>query len=827
MMRKSLLCAASLAALNALAAVPTAPLPGPNDVPEERAVSFWVKFDRLPSVGEPTGLLGCRADADGRLLVSWKARPTEIVGDLEMTARDTVKAGEWHHVEANFSLQMRRASFYLDGRFQWENDTLHVPFLKRLAEEGPSPDFAGEVRDVRVWREAVDSERMAVAPKDDAVRRVKAADADLAAAEAAGAKSKGLASWIAALKERGAGYLAANDAAELPRVTRFELKSLQRDAAHARRIATDAAGGMKGLSDNAATFVVPPLAQDPVLPYDIPAFGRLSDEMRVFACPDEYEGASVVILGLRPFDVKRIDVSPLRGPGGIIPPFAVDLKLVKRWYRSGNAWIAYHNDRRLRVLCPDLLLNDDSLIYVDERQMRNFIRLDYPDGSVYSDQSDVLKNIVEWHDRIPFRDANVLQPFAVGEAGRNQQVLATVHVPKDAKPGRYEGRVSFEAAGGSVSVRLVVQVLPIELPVQPTPYLNTTRSYITHLNSFPGEPPGETYEERLEYIRFFMHDVHAHNINHATGLWNSPSLVKLALEEGYVPDRLFMGWGGNTWSDFYAGVPKKELTPADREMAFKACARKELKLERYLKKHLPPWAVHYIIRFSEAGDYDSLSRDQGEIADEAHTHGKRVFAHGMSHVNAQWAGDVQDMNSSTLISEEEVSRWHAAGGEVINYADPFPGAESPYWYRRKQGLFMYRKGLDGHMMHGYVQYRTSLNEWAEDWGGDGEYRNFCNAYRMKGGALMKLCWEGTREGYDDLRYLTRLTQLAQANLAAKDPDLLREAKRALLWIEKSDGWSTDLDMLRAGTAERIIILQDQIAKRGGVLPPANPVYGER
>ena len=98
---------------------------------------------------------------------------------------------------------------------------------------------------------------------------------------------------------------------------------------------------------------------------------------------------------------------------------------------------------------------------------------------------------------------------------------------------------------------------------------------------------------------------------------------------------------------------------------------------------------------------------------------------------------------------------------------------------------------------------------------------------MKGGALMKLCWEGTREGYDDLRYLTRLTQLAQANLAAKDPDLLREAKRALLWIEKSDGWSTDLDMLRAGTAERIIILQDQIAKHGGVLPPANPVYGER
>ena len=133
---------------------------------------------------------------------------------------------------------------------------------------------------------------------------------------------------------------------------------------------------------------------------------------------------------------------------------------------------------------------------------------------------------------------------------------------------------------------------------------------------------------------------------------------------------------------------------------------------------------------------------------------------------------------------------------------------------------MYRTGLDGHMMHGYRQGRTPWNEWGEDWGGDGNYRNFCNCYPMQGGALMKLCWEGTREGYDDIRYLTRLTQLAQANLDSKDPDLLREAKRAMLWIEKTDGLATDLDALRAGTAERIILLQDQIKKHGGTLPPA-------
>ena len=613
----------------------------------------------------------------------------------------------------------------------------------------------------------------------------------------------------------------ANRKDELPQVTIAELKALQRDAAHLKRIATDAAAGKTGLSDAAATFVVPPLTQEPILPYDIPYFGQLSNEMRIFACPDEYEGASFVMMALAPLDVKRIEATPLKGKAGAIPAAAVDLKLVKRWYRSGSAWIAYHNDRRLRVLCPDLLVNDDSLIYVDEEQTRNYLRLDYPEGAIYSDVSDVGKNHFAWDAKIPFKDAKSIQPFVVREAGRNQQLLATVHVPKDAKAGLYEGWVNLFTDRGTVAVKLVVKVLPIELPVQPSPYRDTSRSYITHMNSFP-KVEGETLAERQEFVKFFMHDIHAHNMNHTTGVWNYPSFVKLALEEGFVPDRLFMDRVGNPgfWWDFYPGVALKDLTDGDREMALKACARRVWDCQKYLKENLPDWAQHYVISFSEATDFSSLSRKQGEVADAARALGKKTFAHGMGHWNSQWAGDIQDMNSSTLISTDEASRWHAAGGEIINYADPFPGAENPYWYRRKQGVLMYRTGLDGHMMHGYRQGRTPWNEWAEDWGGDGNYRNFCNCYPMQGGALIKLCWEGTREGYDDVRYLTRLTQLAQANLEAKDPDLLREAKRAMLWIEKIDGLYTDLDALRAGTAERILLLQDAIAKHGGVRPPA-------
>ena len=61
--------------------------------------------------------------------------------------------------------------------------------------------------------------------------------------------------------------------------------------------------------------------------------------------------------------MKRVALSDLRAPNGkVIPAAEVDIKLVKRWFRSGGAWLSYHSDRRQRNLTPDLLVNDDALI---------------------------------------------------------------------------------------------------------------------------------------------------------------------------------------------------------------------------------------------------------------------------------------------------------------------------------------------------------------------------------------------------------------------------------------------------------------------------------
>jgi len=368
-MMKTLLCAVLLTTLSAAGIAapkqPTPPVPKPADTPDEQAVSFWVKFDDLPSEGEPTGLLGCKADKKGVVTVTWKALPTEIVGNLEMTSRDRIDDDEWHHIEVNFSMMQQRATFYMDGKFQWENDNLNVPHLARQAVSAPSADFEGEVKDLRTWTYAADSERMAVARPKRLAETLATAKADLAAAKAAAPQAKGLVAWTDALAKRADELLAPLPRGALPKTSVKEMKDLARDAAHARKFAE--AGVPAALFDGAGAVVVPPFSQDPICPYDFPLYGKVGAEARLLAAPGEYEAASFVLTAFRPLQVKSVGCTELKGPKGEkIPAANVDVKLVKRWYRSGSAWIAYHNDRRLRVLVPDLLVNDDSLVYVDE-----------------------------------------------------------------------------------------------------------------------------------------------------------------------------------------------------------------------------------------------------------------------------------------------------------------------------------------------------------------------------------------------------------------------------------------------------------------------------
>ena len=803
MRRKTILLGAALLSAAVAVAAPRAPLPVAPMTPNERSVAFWVKFDALPSVGEPTGLVGLSADADGRLTATWKAHPTCIQGDLAMISRDRVAPGEWHHVEARYSLMEKRTAFYLDGRFQWENDSDIVPELAEVRDAGPA-GFKGEVRGVRTWDHAVDSERMAVVGGEKLSQAVAAAR-QLVAQAAEGAKSEGLKRWCKALGVRCNELLDEDKrSGGHASVTVHDLKALQRDVAHARQIA---AAGEDGQFAGCASFVYPACSQVPVLPYDLPAEARQTAEAGALMSPDEYETLPWILLAFDKLEVQSLTAGALTGPdGAAIPAENVDLKLVKRWFRDGGAWIMYLCDLRFRVLVPDLLLNDDSLIYVDEERARNYLRLDYPEGSIYADVSNPADGQIPWKPTIPFRDADTIQPFSITAAGRNQQLAATVHVPKGTKPGVYEGAIALKTSAGDVPLKLSIRVLPIDLPAQPSPYMAPDKTYISHLNYFP-DVEGYMQKDRVEYVRKAMANIRAHNMNHATHVWRGATQAKMAREAGFIPDHIFGLVDKQTWWTYFPKVPLEELSAEHREMGMRAAINNvKAKIARIRSEIGPDAGRLWTYGFSEQTDFHSLHNVQREMSDTCRRCGISLFAHGMGFENANWAGDVQDMNSSTLLTRKESHIWHAAGAPMINYADPFPSQENPAWFRRKIGLMMYKEEMDGHMLHGFRSGRIPFNEWAEDFGGDGGFRNFVMCYPMQGGSIYELCWEGVREAYDDLRYLTRLTALAMENLEAKDENLLREARKALLWIESIDGERDDLDAVRVGAISRILAL---------------------
>ena len=530
--------------------------------PEEFSAAFWIRFDKLPSVGTPFGLFDVSADKDGYLTVRLFAPPQEIAGDYLMTTATPVKKGQWHHVEFTYSKIQSRASLYLDGCFQWENDNLNIPMLcfgKTIFVQG----FRGAVRDIRLYDMALPSEHLAIAENVAASCDALKKRAVEASKHSANSHLRG---WLSRLEKQADALTAKAD-----RATIAQVKDLERDVANAEKLVVDIPKTCPGhiVGTPATVYTVKPLAQEIYLPYSLPYNGKITGQVKIAATRGEYENGSALVVAFKPITVRNVKVTPLKGPGNkVIPAENIDVKLVKRWFRSGGAWLSYHNDRRQRNLTPDLLVNDDDLIRVDEWRKRNYLRLDYPEGRRYVDVSDPAKGHKSWNNNAPFRDAKTLQPVKIPEAGRNQQFLFTIHVPDNAEAGLYKGTISFE--GTDAWIELIVKVLPFDLPTEPSTYTDIDKTYISHLNYLPSLM-GPTREKSWDFIKYSLEVLRAHNAFHTAGIWDCKRLVDMSLAAGFVPDKIFGAAGGNgrswgikhDWQFFYPSDPIEKLTSKD------------------------------------------------------------------------------------------------------------------------------------------------------------------------------------------------------------------------------------------------------------------------
>lgn len=765
----------------------------------ELSASFWIRFDKVPRSDKPTlGVVDCRITADGFLEAAFIARPTDLISDrIAMKSKIKAETGKWYHVEMTYSFNSRRCTLYVDGKFQFENDALLLP-LPTLGEPRIGQDFRGAVRDLRIYDAALPSEELAVSnakPEDWTALAKKAAEIQKTT------KVRALGNWAAELKAKAEKFRSAGGD-----ITIAQYKRLKRDIENAAKL-------NEGLQDTRTTignqdftvYSVPATTQALYLPYELPKVGSLANKLELFLAQDEYESASIIVVPFRDLKNFHFTLTDLKCGNDVLPASDIETWLVKRWFRTGGAWLAYHVDLRMRTLTPDLLIHDDKLVRVDEFRRTNELLMHYPSGDQYSDVSrfDYDRQWMKDDMRQFFYDAPTLQPMDFPEAGRNQQFLIHFHAPKTAKPGLYTGKLNFTVGGrpsGSMDVEL--RVLPFVLS-QPKVYDTPQKNYMSHVNSHEGGRAG-------------LINGMKHNLMHLSEI-DSPLTLKLVRELGYPTNEIFAYPEKREPWKLIAGFdgPDSARTPEIEAQIDRIIARPILKLQKRIEKYtgVKDYEIWYV-HTSEASHYTAVSLNPDRISNVLHKYTKaHPFSHGMSNAIVTFSPGIYDMDSNVKPNREWSEVWHSTDGRMITYAAPFPGPENPGLMRRALGMDLYKKRMDGHMMHGYTS--TQFNEFTKYPGGDGDYRTFALAYLQKDGIINRLAIVGCREGYDDVRYASTMKLQALKYLHSENVLLAREAKRQLAWLERWNGEFGDLDSFRSGCAYRILTLQDLAAKLEG------------
>ncbi len=490
------------------------------------------------------------------------------------------------------------------------------------------------------------------------------------------------------------------------------------------RIAAAAAG-----DSPLAAFPVRAISNARILPSEFAVPMLDQEDVAISACRGEYETGSFVVLPLE--DVSGLLVTPtdLTCAAGTIPADAVDVKLVKVWYQAGRGI----HDLSGRILVPELLLNDDALVRVDEAAQHNYLRSTGVDGQedyvlCSGEDSAVLEGVR------PI-DADTLQPLDL-PAMRLQQYWVTLRVPEGAAAGEYAGTLQLSTADGAAAqIPLTVDVHEFDLAPSPLIYSVYYRAKLAEDNQ-----PTITSEMRSEeqYLAE-MRDMAAHSCLYPTiyqGYHEEllPRALELREEAGLPSDYLFT-LGTST------GAPQTEAEIA----ALRSRVRDWLAMaERFGYEQM------YIYGIDEArGERLAAQRAAWQAV---HEEGAGTFV-ACYYATFEAMGDLLDI--AVLAGgpdPEEAEKFHGVGSRAFTYAFPQVGPEEPETFRRNFGLVLWRANFDGAMDYAYQHgFGHVWNDFDSD-----RYRDHNFTYPTVNGVVDTVQWVGFREAADDTRYMATL-----------------------------------------------------------------------
>lgn len=481
-------------------------------------------------------------------------------------------------------------------------------------------------------------------------------------------------------------------------------------------------------------------------------------------CAGEYESVSAFVMAFRDVPAVTVTSGDLKGKAGTIPASAIDIRLVKPWFQGASDNIGFTPNK---WLIPELLLKDDALVRVDVEKQTNYLRSTKADGTqeylVCSDpDSSNLKDVR------PI-DAATLQPVDI-KAGASREYWITIHIPDKAKPGAYEGVVSFASGGGKSELPLHLTIHPFVLQ----PSRLTYSIYYRASLSADGQPHIDSESRSEEQYRAEMADMLAHGVLYPTNYlgWNE------ALLDRELAIRKEVGLPGGRFYNLGYGIgprPAGELPAMQKEVH---------KWIDFLK----PWGYDEVYFYgTDEATGEALESQKATWAATQEAGGKTFVACYKKTFEAM--GKL--LNTAVLAGPpdpEEARKYHSVGSEAFCYANPQVGVEDPQVYRRNFGLVLWKAGFDGAMDYAY---QHGFNHVWDDFD-DRSYRDHNFSYPTVNGIVDTIQWEGFREAVDDVRYVTTLEQAIKTAPAAKK----QTAAAAQKWLDELDPLRGDLDEIR-------------------------------
>ncbi|MEA3402350.1 MAG: sugar-binding protein [Armatimonadota bacterium] len=483
---------------------------------------------------------------------------------------------------------------------------------------------------------------------------------------------------------------------------------------------------------------------------------RIERTIRMRACPGEIEPASFVVYPLGEEMTVLPVVTDLDGPGLGLRSRHIDIHAIKRWYQASEGGTRFPFNEGVRVLTPELLLHDDSLVRVDHENRENYMKLRFEDREEYlwisspepTEEEQRISNSEQ-----PIYDTDELLPVTI-PADTAKQFWITVRVPEYLPAGTYRGAVELRSGGGVIeTVGLELEVLPFEL--EPNP-LESSIYFHWGIELTTGEGTVRHRKRSFSQYRAELHNLLDHGVDNPT--------LGVRPQSGMLPVALALREAVGMANDHLYYLIARTSTPPER-----------LREIIDIAESFGFEDVYFYGRDEAKGDALVAQREEWQRVHEA---GGKVFVAGQSHESFPLVGDLQDL----LVnygdpSAEAAGKWHSQGHKIFCYANPQSGLEEPETYRRNFGLLLWANDYDGGMT--YIFYHG----W-NDFSGS-RYRQHNFIYPTVDGGIDTIQWEGYREGIDDLRYLGTL-QRAIAEAREAGGPRARLADRAQQFLDTMD-----------------------------------------